>query len=335
MKEIPQVVRQRLAMAKAHPHPDADLLSAFAERRLRAQESERITAHLSMCRDCRAVVAFALPEIEETQAVRAAARSRGWLRFPMLRLGLSIACVAIVGTAVTLHYLPSGSPQTEKRWTATAMESDAPAHLSPKANQSEPMTGAAEASLQVAPKSGVPARTVKKAPVTTMALAMIPGRAKVAAEANATANGASSVPSGLAMAAPLAATDSGANAAPSSPSSLPNFLLSPRGTLSSAGRVQRSLEAGTRWETVRVAEKESFLAIAAFGQNVWLGGADGVLYHSGDAGQHWMQVKPVADGEVLSDDIIGVEFTDAQHGRLSTASGTWTTDDAGLSWQRF
>ena len=47
-----------------------------------------------------------------------------------------------------------------------------------------------------------------------------------------------------------------------------------------------------------------------------------------------MQVKPVADGKSLTADIIGVEFTDARHGKLTTAANeTWTTTDGGQNWQ--
>jgi photosystem II stability/assembly factor-like uncharacterized protein len=54
-----------------------------------------------------------------------------------------------------------------------------------------------------------------------------------------------------------------------------------------------------------------------------------------DAGEHWLQVKPASSGNVLTADIIGVEFTDANHGKLTTADEKiWTTADAGRTWQR-
>jgi photosystem II stability/assembly factor-like uncharacterized protein len=75
--------------------------------------------------------------------------------------------------------------------------------------------------------------------------------------------------------------------------------------------------------------------LAANGLDIWVGGTKGALYHSSDAGQHWMQVRPFANGEVLTADIIGVEFTDPQHGTLTTsAKESWVTDDAGQSWQK-
>jgi hypothetical protein len=48
-------------------HPDADQLSAFLEQALPAHEREEVLAHLALCGDCRATVAFALPPIGEAE----------------------------------------------------------------------------------------------------------------------------------------------------------------------------------------------------------------------------------------------------------------------------
>jgi photosystem II stability/assembly factor-like uncharacterized protein len=45
-------------------------------------------------------------------------------------------------------------------------------------------------------------------------------------------------------------------------------------------------------------------------------------------------VTPSASGKVLSADIIGVEFTDSNHGKVTTADEqVWITTDAGQTWQ--
>lgn len=76
-------------------------------------------------------------------------------------------------------------------------------------------------------------------------------------------------------------------------------------------------------------------ALSSSGFEIWVGGSNGALYHSSDAGQHWKQIQPTADGQTLTADIIGVEFTDSTHGTVSTASQeTWTTADAGQTWQK-
>jgi hypothetical protein len=111
--------------------------------------------------------------------------------------------------------------------------------------------------------------------------------------------------------------------------------LLPRWTLSSDGTLQRSFDSGNTWETIPVPTQAILRALAANGLDIWVGGSGGALYHSSDAGQHWTQVRPIANGEILSADVIGVEFTDPQHGTLTTsAKETWLTDDAGQSWQK-
>ncbi len=109
----------------------------------------------------------------------------------------------------------------------------------------------------------------------------------------------------------------------------------PRWTLSGDGVLQRSLDSGKTWQTIRVASNVVFRALAANDSDIWVGGAAGALYHSSDAGQHWIQAHPVAEGKVLTADIVTVEFIDAQHGTLTTANReTWTTIDAGDTWQK-
>jgi hypothetical protein len=108
-----------------------------------------------------------------------------------------------------------------------------------------------------------------------------------------------------------------------------------RWTLSSDGALQRSLDSGKTWQTIPVANHVAFRALAANDSDIWVGGAAGALFHSSDAGQHWTQVKPVPDGKPHTADIISVEFTDPQHGKVSTSSHeTWTTSDGGVTWHQ-
>jgi hypothetical protein len=111
------------------------------------------------------------------------------------------------------------------------------------------------------------------------------------------------------------------------------LVLAPRWTLSADGTLQRSFNAGTTWETIPVAANAKLRALAAIGTEIWVGGSAGALYHSSDAGNRWTQVKPTSSGRSLTTDIIGVEFTDTQHGKLTLVNGgAWTTADGGQSW---
>ena len=110
----------------------------------------------------------------------------------------------------------------------------------------------------------------------------------------------------------------------------------PRWTLSADGVLQRSFDSGKTWQAIPVASNVVLRALAANDSDVWVGGAAGALYHSSDAGQHWLRVYPAADGQPLTANILTVEFSDAQHGRLTTSTHeTWTTSDAGDTWQRY
>jgi hypothetical protein len=146
-------------------------------------------------------------------------------------------------------------------------------------------------------------------------------------------------------------------------------------TISSTGRLLRSLDGGETWQDVNVTarpglyrsmpvavasrsqaakavakdtaddkEKKTkagsasspvFRAVAAIGNEVWAGASGGLLYHSTDGGTLWTSIVPSAQGVTLSGDIIRVEFSDVLHGKITTStSETWTTADAGQSWQK-
>jgi hypothetical protein len=101
------------------------------------------------------------------------------------------------------------------------------------------------------------------------------------------------------------------------------------------GQLQRSVDSGKTWQPVVVAESTTFRALTFNGPDIWLGGAAGSLYHSPDAGAHWVQVKPTANGVSLSADISAIAFTDPQRGKITTTNGqTWITGDGGKSWSQ-
>ena len=107
----------------------------------------------------------------------------------------------------------------------------------------------------------------------------------------------------------------------------------PHWTLSSDGVLERSTDSAKTWTKVEVGNGSRFRALSATAFEVWAGGADGLLFHSSDGGAHWTQVHPVANGAPLTSTITRIDFTDFQHGRLTTNTGeTWLTTDAGSTW---
>jgi hypothetical protein len=108
----------------------------------------------------------------------------------------------------------------------------------------------------------------------------------------------------------------------------------PRWRVSAEGELERSIDAGRSWQTVRVASPPvGFRSVSTVNHDVWAGGASGALYHSSDDGRTWTRVTVQAFDMVLATDIARVEFTDTLHGTVTTADGVkWVTGDAGATW---
>jgi hypothetical protein len=97
MAELPKIVVSRMRHLDAGPHPDADILAAFGERRLQGQEREFVLRHLGGCAECREVVSLASPEVFETTMVVGAESTRS---FRMWQWGAVAASFVVVAAAV-------------------------------------------------------------------------------------------------------------------------------------------------------------------------------------------------------------------------------------------
>ena len=128
MQNVPNIVRDRLKMAAPASHPDADTLTAFSERLLPEAERAVVLQHLAQCRDCREVLALALPETEAVHPVLGNSGSR-WFAWPTLRWAFVVAGVAIVAVGLGKYqrrevaYAPmadkASTEQQQDRTTAT------------------------------------------------------------------------------------------------------------------------------------------------------------------------------------------------------------------------
>ncbi len=134
MTDVPKIVYERLRAARKNrvlpdavlpesEHPDADLLTAFAEQTLSPAERVATLEHLALCGDCREVIALALPPVEivavplaaETEAdlatpvlakaERSWLTSAGWpkLGWPSLRWAALAAGVVVVASLLLTH----------------------------------------------------------------------------------------------------------------------------------------------------------------------------------------------------------------------------------------
>jgi photosynthesis system II assembly factor YCF48-like protein/putative zinc finger protein len=101
----------------------------------------------------------------------------------------------------------------------------------------------------------------------------------------------------------------------------------------SSGRVQRSLDAGKTWEDLHVDDAVVFRVVMTTDGDVWAGGSSGAVYHSSDGGEHW--VRLTLSSSTIADAIVRIDFSDPQHGVITTAAGSrWSTMDGGRHWQR-
>ncbi len=401
MLDLPKIVRVRLNSPSDQlgGHPDADLLTAFAEHSIGDRERAQVMQHLANCGDCREVIRLAQPQIENV-IVRHSSGPIAWLSWPVLRWGTLAAFAVIVSVALStkrhekanlesrISTQVARSDQQITKLPETKLSStleskhpeskDMPASRTAGRTTLQPsrrsqasygagiaggvdsgpknkLTGRAVFAIPSGEKSPPPSlfereadrerKQVEKdsapsaasetvtveaeaAQVTDMAEA-IPGKAKEPQpkSQNGTAGGA--IGGLVANSAPHA------NQAEHKQMSLAKMTTIPRWTVSSEGALQRSFDGGATWETVPVEKNVIFRAVSVLDNSVWAGGAGGALYHSTDAGRSWTVIHASASGAMLTGDIATIEFTDLQHGHLTTTNGeTWLTPDGGQTWQR-
>ncbi|HTU43862.1 MAG TPA: YCF48-related protein [Bryobacteraceae bacterium] len=279
-----------------HEHPNANLLAAFAEKRLLAHEREELLAHLAECADCREVLA--LTSVTD-QGVPAKRLSPAW----RWMAAAAAACLILTGV-----------------WGLRLMSLLAPNKAMPPAAITSPndiALSSAPADIvqpQIAPAPKAAARPgIRKHPKPLP----VPKEQPVAREL---APKYISAP----MARGLALT------------AAQGFLPRTRVLWSVAAPVvQRSSDGGITWHPVSISEGAEFHAVASVGSEVWAGGSHGVLFHSSDAGASWKQVAVGGGGEALNGTIVAIRLSEASEVILETDSGQqWISRDGGTSWQR-
>jgi hypothetical protein len=314
MAELPTSIIERLrGTEKPTEHLDPDLISAFLENSLNRADRKRVFQHLGYCSQCREISALCLPE-HPVVAPRSAAST--WLGWPVLRWGVVAACLVVVASlSLSLRHRSSRPLQLPRSETAAVPQASSRVAQAGKAQSGNEGEAVAAVANMPTPSSGLDE--------------VVPGQAKKVGQEPLH----SQLPQAGGEAAFARAKMSPAAAAFEKAATVQTRV--PRWTLTSDRDLERSFDAGTSWETVPLPSQARFHVLSAYGMDIWLGGSSGALYHSVDAGAHWVHVEPVANGQALSEDVIGMEFTDDDHGVLTTSTNQkWATEDCGQSWQK-
>lgn len=291
MQDVPKIVTARLQQHKpvpAEPHPDADLLTAFAEQSLTESERKAVLEHIAQCADCRDVIALALPVAQETMLAAHMRMRKSWLTWPALRWGVVAAGILVITSVGALQFrrrheqtivvarntAPAEPVASQQNAEAKAASSEIPATEAmagrqAAAHQAKPAPDRHLAAKAVAPSTSVPPAAPPFGGSASgsgvyeyRAGARQPGSLKTfqapAAPVPSTTDRVAEVSQpevvGKAKAAPKEAFALGLARAPdlrTDPSLMKGFSLV-RWTISDSGTLQRSLDGGSSWEDVNV-----------------------------------------------------------------------------------
>ncbi len=143
MQDVPKIVLKRLQKtAAAGTHPDADLLTAFAERSLGETERARVMEHVSRCSDCREVVALVALPLTEVAAVNVsvAPTRRSWFGWPVIQWGVAVAGIIAIVSVGILQYRQRQKGEILVSTLTSSNETSATADVAPSPSPAVPET---------------------------------------------------------------------------------------------------------------------------------------------------------------------------------------------------
>lgn len=342
MTKLPEFLRSRLALRQnqSSDHPSAGLLAEFAERTLPACERADLLQHLAHCAECREVLAAAsTPDISKAPGI-------AWWKW---RWAVAVAAASLV--AVLFWQAGSVRDQFWNIAPSPPATAAAPKEVEPTVAEKQPAKKQPAKQRIVARREAAKQQPIGKAELPPAPEPVIPQPEPPPAlpqTANALPHESAPLPAerekSVAIAPPRDRTQldgatmtfqSGlrARAAKALARQTPRPERgNSRWNLD--GALRKSDDGGKTWRAVQVDEQARLYALSAAGSNIWVGGANGALFHSLDDGLEWRPVI-VADGnERLRDTITKIDVRDDHWVKLKTRSGDWLTTDGGVHWRR-
>jgi hypothetical protein len=300
-------------------HPNADLLSAFAEQALPPHEQQRMLSHLAQCAECRGIVYLAqecaLEDFPAPQAIERPAEVRkpwftggftGW-RIAWPAAAVAVGCLLIVVIQLRLRSVPKAENST------AIIASNAQA---PKVTEGIPQAPARQvvkstSALPLQSKSSAPPLSISMASETPPKLlqseqidsATLTGRnaaelirmqpaPTASAQNSATAGGQMKPISGKDAPRPASETVtvvSGSESAMAMDTTVVHATISMT-QVEAAGLTQPAIKLPSHLATVStISQAKLMLAIDAMG----------TLFASKDAGKHWKEIKPQWTGRAV------------------------------------
>ncbi len=177
MPELSNLIRQRLGAARVPAtHPDADLVSAYAEGGLPPQERADLTRHLAVCAHCRELLALSMPEaVAAAAAIPLKPRDRSWGAYVRMAASLAMVVVAVLLLVKETHHAPAARIESAQTNTAQTVPPSAP----PQSNEAAPSVTVArvapalaannEASAAKRPARTTPVRNSEPQPESNIA----------------------------------------------------------------------------------------------------------------------------------------------------------------------
>ena len=298
MDGLKKLVSGRLNVGAEGPHPDPELLAALAEDSLGERDRSDLLGHLAACMECREVLYLAQPDLaDHLQPVFVVRKpARLGMRWATLAASVIIAAGVLVSNRRIFTEHPHGGASD-----AYSARPTVPQNPAVNGGQSAPIaeTGRAqEKHMTARPQASMQFDDSGEVHIAP------PHARGEAGNKNASGTGS------MVKAKPAV------------------WRLAPDGV------VQDSVDSGSHWQMVPVGNGARFRAITSLGDEVWVGGDGGALYHSPDSGRSWTRVMPAASGKTLASEITDIKFSDLENGMLTTANGqVWSTSDDGKNWQ--
>jgi len=328
--------------------PEPDVLGAFHDRTLDADETDRWLAHVADCQRCQTMLAAVGRAAGDMGADTRGSMTSPWWRWrvlaPLSALSIVVLAVWIVDPVVApgsrldrrvVSEAPQTLPQTQRASAATATTEPTEPRRVPSTTGA-PLAVLESANTAATPTDPILVRDIDTAPQTPAAIATPPVAAASARTPDATGD-ATRRPEAPAR---VRSNDSAPAAAPllevtrfaaveANPLQIVSPDLAARWRVAPGGPVEHSVDGGATWQ-IQTSPTERVIAGSAPTDRVaWLVGENGFVLRTID-GERWERTTAPAVTRLTS-----IDAVDRLDATVATADGRrFRTVDGGARWVR-